>query len=445
MSLPNEFKNRMKDLLKDEYDEFCDALTGEVISNAIRINTAKPNAKQLIMSEFSELPPVLWCDDGFYADKTKISGNHPYHLAGLFYFQEASAMCAGEAIPIENGDRVLDLCSAPGGKSTHIAAKLNGTGFLVSNEINKKRSLILSENIERMGFENVIVTNESPERLEEKFPYFFDKIVVDAPCSGEGMFKKEPQAITEWSLAHTLSCSERQKNILKSALKMLKPGGMIVYSTCTFAPCENEENIAFLLDNFKNLELLNIPKLSCIEDGLIPMTKRIYPHKQRGEGHFVALLKDTGMPVQSTEKTQKSNVTKENLKLIHEFFEKFMNIPVPDGVLTAFNDQIYVLPHGISIDTIKVVRAGLNLGVCKKGRFEPSHALACSKNNTAFKNTIDFNPKSAELLSYLSGNTLPCDKNGWVCVTVSNIPIGWGKASGGILKNHYPKHLRILG
>ena len=240
MNFPIEFKKRMKNMLKDEYEDFEKAFSSDQNSNAIRINTRKENAKQLIFSKFGELENVPWCPSGFYADKTKISGNHPYHLSGLFYFQEASAMCAGEALPVSKNDKILDLCAAPGGKSTHIAAKLFGTGLLVSNEINKKRASILSENIERMGFSNVIVTNESPEKLEQKFPHFFDKIIVDAPCSGEGMFRKEPQAIDEWSIAHTLSCAIRQKNILQSAIKMLKPGGLILYSTCTFAPCENE-------------------------------------------------------------------------------------------------------------------------------------------------------------------------------------------------------------
>ena len=445
MNFPIEFKERMKNMLKEEYEDFEKSFSIDSKSSAIRINTKKENAKNLIFSEFGNLKNVPWCKTGFYADKTKISGNHPYHLAGLFYFQEASAMCAGEALPICENDRVLDLCAAPGGKSTHIAAKLSESGFLVSNEINKKRASILSENIERMGFSNVLVTNESPERLQQKFPHFFDKIIVDAPCSGEGMFRKEPQAIDEWSVAHTLSCSQRQKNILQSAVKMLKPGGMLLYSTCTFALCENEENVEYVLNNFKDFELLQIKELECIDDGFIPKTKRIYPHKQNGEGHFAALLKNTGESVVQKEHTQKSNLTKENLKLIEEFFKKFMNISIPDGVLISFGEQIYLLPHGIDIDKLKVLRPGLHLGICKKGRFEPAHALCTALPSSAFKNIIDFSPENPELHSYLKGNTLHCDKNGWVLVCVSKIPIGWGKASNGILKNHYPKHLRLLG
>ncbi len=442
MDFPLEFKERMKAMLKDEYDDFEKSFSTDSKSSAVRINPLKENAKDLIFSKFGELSPVPWCSSGFYADKTKISGNHPYHLSGLFYFQEASAMCVGEALPVQKCDKVLDLCAAPGGKSTHIAGNLGNSGLLVSNEINKKRATILSENIERMGFLNVVVTNESPEKLEQKFPQFFDKIIVDAPCSGEGMFRKEPQAIDEWSIAHTLSCAVRQQNILDSAIKMLKRGGMILYSTCTFAPRENEENIKYILDNFPDFELMEIPELKNLDEGLIPLTKRIYPHKQNGEGHFVALLKNTCEPVSTKEQTVKSNVSKENLKLIQEFFEKFINIKIPDGVLTQFGEQVYVLPYGIDIDKIKVLRAGLHLGACKKGRFEPSHALALAFSSNAFKNTIDFDPESSEISAYLQGNVIPCDKNGWTIVSVSNIPLGWGKASGGVLKNHYPKYLR---
>lgn len=440
MNFPAEFCERMKAMLNSEYDDFLSSFSSESESNAIRLNCDK----ELIDKEFGRLDHVPWCEKGFYIDKSKISGNHPYHLAGLFYFQEASAMCAGEALPIEEGDFVLDLCAAPGGKSTHIAARLNGSGLLVSNEINKKRAQILSENIERMGFSNVIVSNESPEKLESCFPAFFDKIIVDAPCSGEGMFRKEPKAITEWSKEHTISCAERQRHILKSAIKMLKPGGFIVYSTCTFAPCENEETISFILESFPSFKLCEMPKLSMLIDGTIPLTKRIYPHKMRGEGHFAALLKNTSEPEPKKPQNTKSNITKENLKLVQDFFNTFMNIKIPDGTLITYGDNIYSLPYGVNIDKLRVLRPGLHLGICKKGRFEPSHALALALNSEDFKNTLDFSPDSDELLKYLHGNTIPCDKKGWVCVTVSNNPIGLGKASNGILKNHYPKHLRLL-
>ena len=225
---------------------------------------------------------------------------------------------------------------------------------------------------------------------------------------------------------------------------MLKPGGHIIYSTCTFAPCENEETVSFILENNPDFKLCEMPKLSMLCDGTLELTKRVYPHKLRGEGHFAALIKNTSESKPQKMQSFKSNITKESLKLAGEFFEKFMNIKIPDGTLIMFGDNVYVLPCGIDIDKLKVLRPGLHLGVCKKGRFEPSHALALASVESDFKNTLNFEPDSPELLSYLKGNTIACDKSGWVCVLVSGMPIGWGKASGGVLKNHYPKHLRIF-
>ncbi len=225
MKLPEKFTERMKSMLKTEYSAFINAFENSPIYTGIRINTAKEGAKEAVLSAFGDLEPIPWCKDGYYADKSLISGNHPYHMAGLFYFQEPSAMSAVSGLPIETGDFILDLCAAPGGKSTQAGAALNGSGLLVSNEIIKKRSDILSENIERMGLTNAVVTNETPQKLSEKYIEFFDKIIVDAPCSGEGMFRKEPQAVEEWSIEHTVSCGIRQRHILDCAVKMLKPGG----------------------------------------------------------------------------------------------------------------------------------------------------------------------------------------------------------------------------
>lgn len=443
MNLPTEFIKRMKIQLGEEFESFIEAFSNACANSAIRINTCKENAYNLIQSEFGELESVQWCKNGFYADKSIITGKHPYHMAGLYYFQEASAMSVVEALPISEGDFVLDLCAAPGGKSTHAAEKLNGSGLLVSNEIIPKRAAILSENIERMGFSNVIVTNESPDMLCSKYPAFFDKIIVDAPCSGEGMFRKEPQAITEWSTEHTNSCAMRQRNIIDSALKMLRPGGYIIYSTCTFAPCENEENIEYILKTYTYTELVDILPELC--EGTIKKTRRIYPHKQKGEGHFTALIKSNLTSTKNTVQNQKSNVSKENMQLIERFFKDFMTIDIPNGTLFSFGERIFCLPVGINIDKVKVLRAGLYLGDCKKGRFEPSHSLCLSQKKSAFKQIIDFEPASQELISYLKGNTIPCTQTGWVCVCVSGNPIGWGKASAGVLKNHYPKGLRLLG
>ena len=277
-------------MLGDEYDDFIRSYDEAPVFTGIRVNTMKQAADKHIFDKFGSLPPVPWCESGFYADKSQISGNHQYHIGGLFYFQEPSAMAAAAALPVNEGDFILDLCAAPGGKSTQAGAKLNNTGLLVSNEIIKKRADILSENIERFGFKNTVVTNETPQRLCEKYPEFFDKIIVDAPCSGEGMFRKEPQAVTEWSEEHVMSCAARQRNILDCAVKMLKKGGMLLYSTCTFSIEENEKNAEYII---KNLGLAQVPiHLNGVCGGInMPYAARLFPHKQNGEGHFVALFR----------------------------------------------------------------------------------------------------------------------------------------------------------
>lgn len=443
MNLPTRFKERMYEMLGDEAEDFFSALDTAPIHTGIRINSQKTGARELVLSALGNPPPVKWCKDGFYTAKTEINGAHPYHTGGLLYFQEPSAMAAVEAIPIKMGDYVLDLCAAPGGKSTQAAAKLNGTGILVSNEIVKRRAEILSENIERMGIKNAVVTNETPLRLAEKFPRFFDKIIVDAPCSGEGMFRKEPKAVQEWSEEHTISCGERQKNILDSAAQMLRGGGYMVYSTCTFSPDENERVIDYLLDNH-NLELCDIKSLNMLSDGIkkyskydcIVRAKRIFPHKNDGEGHFIALLKSLDAPNPREEIKAKSL----DNRLYREFEKKFLNITL-DGGFAEFGDNLYLLPCGIDINRVKVLRAGLYLGVLKKDRFLPSLSLALALKREHFKNTLECDFDTAH--KYLMGEVIPCGLQGWCAVTYNGFPLGWGKASGGVLKNHYPKHLRL--
>jgi NOL1/NOP2/sun family putative RNA methylase len=448
MKLPEKFNERMKKMLGEEYPLFEKSMENSPIFMGIRINTSKNGAKKAVSDEFGKLKSIEWCKDGFYADKSKISGNHPYHLAGLFYFQEPSAMSTVSALPINENDRVLDLCAAPGGKATQAGALLGKNGLLVANEIIKSRSNILSDNIERFGLANTVVTNETPQRLSEKYPHFFDKIIVDAPCSGEGMFRKEPQAIDEWSVEHTASCALRQKHILDCAVKMLKGGGYLVYSTCTFAPEENEQVCAYMLENY-NVEMLEPSQLSSLSHGKsewslseydMDCARRIFPHKNDGEGHFVALFhsldKDDFVP-----KKAKAEKSSDN-ELYREFEKKFLNVSL-DGEFCLFGENLYLKPKCIDIDKIKTVRAGLHLGICRKNRFEPSHALCLALKKEDFKNVSDFSADSEILKKYLMGETIDCDKIGWCAVTVNGFPIGWGKASGGILKNHFPKYLRL--
>ncbi len=449
MKLPEKFKVRMKSMLKDEYEAFINSMKSSPIFTGIRINTSKTGAEKAVLEEFGQLEKIPWCENGFYADKSKISGNHPYHIAGLFYFQEPSAMSSVSALPISGGDRILDLCAAPGGKATQAGAMLGKNGILIANEIIKSRANILADNIERFGLANTIITNDTPQKLSEKYPYFFDKIIVDAPCSGEGMFRKEPQAIDEWSAEHTVSCGVRQKHILDCAMKMLKGGGYIVYSTCTFAPEENEQICAYMLAKY-NIEIIEPENLNMLSHGRaewsqsdfnMDKTRRIFPHKNKGEGHFIALFHSLDEHRPTETKNQKLKQT-EGENLFRDFEKNFLNTNL-DGEFCLFGENLYLKPKNIDIDKIKIIRSGLHLGICRKNRFEPSHALCISLKKEDFKNTIDFSCNSEILKKYLMGETIECKKNGWCVVTVNGFPIGWGKASNGILKNHFPKYMRL--
>lgn len=450
MNLPLKFEERMKKMLCGEWEDFIKAMDETPVFTGIRVNTSKSGAREAVLSEFGELEEVPWCSGGFYADKSLISGNHPYHLAGLFYFQEPSAMSAVSALKIKKDDRILDMCAAPGGKATQAGALLGKDGILAANEIVKNRANILCDNIERFGLTNTIVTNETPRRLCEKYPAFFDKIIVDAPCSGEGMFRKEPQAVREWSVEHTVSCGERQKHILDCAVKMLKGGGYILYSTCTFAPVENEQICAYMLENY-NMELVEPEALGMLSPGKsewslsdydMSKTRRVFPHKNKGEGHFTAVFRS--LDDNSSQKTEKQSLTKKSdeEKLYREFEREYLNTAL-DGEICVFGENLYLKPKGIDIDKIKVLRAGLHLGTVRKNRFEPSHALCLALEKKDFKNCEDFACDSGQLKKYLMGETLPCSRTGWCAVTVNGYPLAWGKASGGILKNHFPKYLRL--
>ena len=449
MNIPTDFINRMKSMLGDEFHGFYEAFLNAPSYTALRLNTLKTNSLPKIDGTQEN---VEWCKNGFYCDKSKISGTHPYHMAGLFYFQEPSAMATVEAADISEGDFVLDLCAAPGGKSTQAAAKLCGKGLLIANEIIQKRAQILSENIERMGIKNAIVTNESPQKLEEKYPLFFDKIIVDAPCSGEGMFRKEELAASEWSIEHTKSCGARQKNILDSAVKMLNNGGTLIYSTCTFAPEENEQVAEYLIFEHglipqepQALDMLSCGRAEWSKNGTdMSFSRRIFPHIHKGEGHFVAVFKKPdGENITNSYKEKKpDDKTVSSIKLYRDFEKANLNISL-DGHFKLFGDNLYLLPYPIDIDRIKVLRYGLHLGTIKKNRFEPAHALALSLSRNDFKNAIDVSADSNDANNYMRGHTLECNFNGYGAICVDTFPLGWGKASNGVFKNHYPKHLRL--
>lgn len=427
--LPEAFLQRMEAQLGSEYPAFLESLE-RPRAVALRFNPLK--------GERPVLPfvgaPVPWEPEGFYYDPQTRPGLHVYHEAGVYYLQEASAMAPVALLDPKPGERVCDLCAAPGGKTTQIAGRMLGQGFLVCNEINPKRAKILSRNIERMGVANALVTNEHPETLASRFPGFFDRVLVDAPCSGEGMFRKEEAAVTDWSQETVQMCARRQREILDSAARLVRPGGRLVYSTCTFAPEEDEETVAAFLKAHPEFtpEPVEAPWFVPGENA----SYRMWPHKLLGEGHFAAVLRKTQgesgeVPACPGEKGPKA----------WESFAKELDITLPEGKAVSFGQSLYWAPMELpELNRLKVLRPGLELGTERKGRFEPAHALALWLKTCAVAES--FPPESPEMKAYLHGDVVPSGKKGWCLVQAGGYAIGWGKGDGSVLKNHYPKGLR---
>lgn len=459
MNLPIEFEKKMKAFLGDEWDDFLYSYDNNRFQ-ALRFNTLKvqsPEERMRILKtlKISSDKKVSWANEAYYFDENVRPGKHPYHEMGLYYIQEPSAMSAAALLAPKPGMRVLDLCAAPGGKSTQLATYLGDSGLLVSNEINTQRSRILSQNIERMGIKNAIVTNEDSFVLASHFPGFFNAIQVDAPCSGEGMFRKLPEAIEQWSMENVAICAARQKEILDNAAVMLKPGGTIVYSTCTFSKEENEDVIEYFLERHPDFTLEEM--------------ERFWPHKVDGEGHFVAKLVRRGCvdtDLKADRKTKKNKnsknrknetkpaLTKENMKLLSEFLDETISEDMAawlkNSRLVMFGEQLYRLPDmEVDIKGLKVQRAGLHIGEFKKQRFEPSHSLALALKLSEAKNVVKLTWDDPQTTGFFNGQsvmlsdeqTAEC-KKGWALVCVDGYPAGWGKVNGAQVKNHYPKGLR---
>ena len=490
---PETFLQRMKQLLEAEYDQFLTALEQDRYQ-ALRLNSLKLNMDDRSAAEvfavkdnslaesrsddtlpFSHFSRVPWIDNGYYYPSASQPGKHPYHEAGLYYIQEPSAMAPAEFLEIHPGERVLDLCAAPGGKSTQIAAKLGGKGLLICNEIHPARAKILSENIERMGICNALVTNETPNHLAELFPEYFDKILVDAPCSGEGMFRKNQTACEEWSPENVELCAQRQNEILDNAAGMLRPGGRLVYSTCTFAPVENEGSISKFLEHHSDFTLLPIDKSAfgnVLCDGVpewgnglpeLQNTLRLWPHRINGEGHFAALLQKDGSLPESCGSRPVSGVVRgipekdlgefisfcqESLHLSGDTLSRQLGNAVRtenETVFIKFSENLYLAPAQMpNLKGLKVLRPGLHLGEIKKNRFEPSHALALSLSPKAVAHTWNLSSDSGQVTAYLNGQTFTAEGDkGWYLICVDGFSLGWGKLAGGVMKNHYPKGLRI--
>lgn len=449
VNLPVEFLRRMQENLGEEYPAFLESYQKERVQG-LRINTAKISCEEFLKLSPFTLSPVGWCETGYYYEAEERPGKHPYHEAGLYYIQEPSAMAVAELLMPEPGERILDLCAAPGGKTSHIAAKLQGTGFLLSNEIHSQRAKILSQNVERMGLRNVVVTNEASERLADRFPGFFDRIVVDAPCSGEGMFRKDENARAEWSPENVALCAGRQRKILEDADKMLRPGGCMVYSTCTFAHEENEDVIEAFLREHEEYMMLEREVPESFVKCRLPGAYRLFPHRLKGEGHFMAVLQKGSAGI-GRNLPEIRPLRDKKVLADYEEFKKKLGLAIEGENYHLFGEQLYLVPQGMTdIKGLKVERPGLHLGSFKKRRFEPSHGLALSLQASQVSNSISFPADSAEIRAYLHGESIYLEKyqaelsGGWCLVLVDGFSVGWGKVSNGILKNHYPKGLRWL-
>lgn len=439
--LPEDYLRLMKELLNDEFDAYLNSFSKER-SYGLRVNTSKISVDDFLKIAPFELEPIPWTEDGFYYREEDRPAKHPYYFAGLYYLQEPSAMLPAQVLPIEEGDIVLDACAAPGGKSSKLANKLQSTGVLVSNDISASRAQILLKTLENEGVSNAYVMAEDISKLNG-FEESFDKILIDAPCSGQGMFRKESELISSYIERGSDHYVPIQKQIIASAIRMLKPGGMMVYSTCTFDPKEDEEVIEYALSLDEDLKLMPIKGCEGFMPGISETTKecvRLYPHRIQGEGHFVALLKKEG---ERKKTLPHPSITDKNLKgLIPKGFHSILK----DKDLILRKDKLYLEPsYDIPLQGKRILRSGLYLGEIRHDRFKPSQALAMSLKETDYDNLLNLDLKDERVIRYLKCETLDVkdkDLKGLVLVLVDHFPLGFGNISSGILKNLYPANYR---
>lgn len=517
--LPASFEAKMESLLGDDFKDFKQSY-GQAPYAGIRINTLKIQKEQFEKISPFALEPIPWTETGYYVEEGTRPGRHPYYHAGLYYIQEPSAMAPVELLGVEPGDRVLDLCAAPGGKSTQIAAKLAGSGMLITNDLHPDRTKALAKNVEMYGVRNAIVLNESPDRIAEAFPEFFTKILIDAPCSGEGMFRKDEDMLKYWDESAPLKYAEMQREILSSAAKMLSKGGRLVYSTCTFSPEENEGMIAAFLQDHSEFSVVPIgdsewfspgeaqwlekqpPKQSGVNGqdyaSFIQQTEgtaRLWPHRVKGEGHFMAVLQRDGAPdenvdITNTEAERAISISskKDNrsetrgktarikdkkasgqkrgdgqtehgrkgneaasLEPFYEFVREQLNLDISAGYPIVYGNNIYLSPLPESrLKGLKTVRAGWYMGQIKNGRFVPGHPLATALQPSESGRSVNLLTQTGEAVRYLKGETLEisadrihlesvADPKGYVLVCIDGYAAGWGKwQQPGMLKNEYP-------
>jgi len=431
IKLPLKFQETMKEILGEDYDRFL-ASYQKPVYNGIRMNTLKitPDEYMALTGETPERVP--WNELGFYCENARAVSRNPLYYAGLYYIQEPSAMLPAALLPAEPGDKVLDMCAAPGGKSTALGAKLKGEGLLVSNDISYSRAKALLRNIEAFGIKNSLVISENPKNLAARLPEYFDKILIDAPCSGEGMFHKKPSMTESWEKTGPEFYSEIQREIICYGADMLKPGGYMVFSTCTFSPLEDEGTIAYFLEKHPEFTL--------------EKEIHLWPHEVKGEGHYVTLLKKAGdersVPAQNVQVQKPVKKVKE-IQVFYDFLkEAGITLKFEEDRLMVNGDHVCYLPEDmIGTEGLRVLRCGWYLGNIRKNRFEPSGAFAVGLSSEDCKNVIDLKYTDASAVKYLKCETLEVSdtlKNGWYVVCVNGYPLGFGKLNRGTLKNKYP-------
>lgn len=447
--LPQEFVTRMKTLLGDEYEAYKKAINQPPVK-AFRVNTEK-----ISLIDFEKINPfgnekIPYANGGYYLDFEKV-GNHPFHHAGMIYVQEPAAMAPAECIYISPDAKILDMCAAPGGKSTQLKNKLSDDGLLVSNEIIPTRCKILTGNIERLGLKNCVTTCMDTARLADTFPDTFDIIMVDAPCSGEGMFRKEQIAIDEWSQENVQKCAARQREILENAVKCLSSGGTIIYATCTFSLEENEMTVDAFLKAHPDFEIVPVTDRvqAATVDGIkfdgcscenIHFARRFYPHKNRGEGQFMAVLRHNGEKIMSNYYPKKQSV-KIDPVLLNFLDDTLENYNKEDIVF--YGDTPVFYSGDIEIKKGNAFMCGVTIGEIKNNYVLPHHQLFMAMGSD-FKRKLDLDPDGDDIIKYLHGEEIKTDiPNGWAVVTVCGISIGGAKISNGRAKNHYPKGLRL--
>ena len=450
--LPEAFEKRMKDMLGEEYDSYLDSYQQER-QFGLRVNPLKVTGEELKELPGFHLRKIPWTQDGYFYEEEDMPARHPYYAAGMYYLQEPSAMTPASRLHVEPGERVLDLCAAPGGKATALGAALRGKGVLVANDISNSRAKALLKNLELFGISNAFVTNEIPGNLADRFEGFFDKVLVDAPCSGEGMFRKDPAVIKTWDEERPEYFAKLQRDILKNAVCMLRPGGQLLYSTCTFAPVENEGSISWLLENFPEMDVLEIEPYEGFAPGhsewgngdeRLKRCVRIWPHKMKGEGHFLALLKKSETAMEAVVrigKTQRPD--KKTRQVVDAFFEDCKWKPDWERIEVR-GEKVYMIPElPEKLQGIHFLRNGLYMGDLKKDRFEPSQQLAMTLKGNDYAGVLSLKPEDVRVEKYLHVETLLVGAGestitkGWILVCVDGFPLGWGKLVNGVLKNKY--------